>query len=295
MAEQRPSREVAQSPSVHRATACTLARRGTDRSKSAAVALVRIQERSRLQVTTETYRYEAVFFDFVDRSSGRSANIFLRALLDHVRPRSVLDVGCGRGIWLKSWVSLDVTDIQGVDGEYVDKERLHIKKEEFHSTDISAAFHLGRSFDLVQCLEVAEHVPEERSESLIDNIVSHGDLVLFSAATPGQGGENHINERPLAYWVEKFSKRGYECFDPVRPLVRNDSRIEPWYRFNALVFAKGHGVSSLSEAARATRIERPTDLSAVVPLYWKLRCAALRSLPAGLTHGMARLKHRLAQ
>ena len=96
----------------------------------------------------------------------------------------------------------------------------------------------------------------------------------------------------LRYSFLRFRCR---CFDPVRPQVRKDSRIEPWYRFNALVFAKGHGISRLSEAARASRIDRRTDLSAIVPLYWKLRCAALRPLPAGLTHSMARLKHRLAQ
>ena len=34
-------------------------------------------------------------------------------------------------------------------------------------------------------------------------------IVIFSAATPGQGGTDHVNERPHSYWIEKFSARGY--------------------------------------------------------------------------------------
>lgn len=246
-----------------------------------------------MQTKLASYAYKVDFFDFVDRSSGRSANALLPLVFGEFEVGSILDVGCGRGIWLSVWRQLGIQDIQGVDGTYVDQSQLHIATETFKALDISAPFSLGRVFDLVQCLEVAEHVEESRSSVLIDNLVSHGDLILFSAAIPGQGGEHHVNEQPLGYWVERFRQRKYEAYDCVRPLVSTRSDIEPWYRYNTLVFATSVGAARLTEKARARRVAAGTDLSARVPIAWKLRCQALRALPNSTITALAKMKHRL--
>ena len=41
--------------------------------------------------------------------------------------------------------------------------------------------------------------------------------MLFSAAVPGQGGENHVNEQPLAYWRAIFREHGYSAVDYSAP------------------------------------------------------------------------------
>lgn len=244
-------------------------------------------------MSSPSYQYETVFFDFLDKSSGRSATAFLDKLTRYVQPQSVLDVGCGRAIWLKAWAARGVKDVRGIDGDYVDRKHLHIKQEEFESRDVSAPFRLNRKFDLVQCLEVAEHLPASAAETLVDNIVAHGDLVMFSAAPPGQGGEHHVNEQPLSYWFEKFGRRGYACYDPIRPDVRTDADVERWYRFNTLIYANEQGAARLSEAARASRLRGPEQLTSTLPLYWKLRCGMLRWLPPSMGDHIARLKHRI--
>ena len=42
----------------------------------------------------------------------------------------------------------------------------------------------------------------------VDNLVRHGDVILFSAAVPHQGGEHHVNEQPPEYWRELFARPG---------------------------------------------------------------------------------------
>jgi SAM-dependent methyltransferase len=238
-----------------------------------------------------SYQYRSGFFDFVDVSSGRSATRFLERLDLGFHPRHVLDVGCGRGVWLHAWKRRGVTEVQGVDGSYVDPGTLHIGRDEFVAADIAQPLRLERSFDLVQCLEVAEHVPEESSGVLLANLVGHGDVVLFSAAIPGQGGEQHVNERPLAYWVERFAKLGFEAFDYPRASVRGLREIEPWYRYNSMLFANSAGQARLAPAVLDTRLrpgEVPREMGSPT---WRLRCRLLRLAPRSLVNRLAQVKH----
>lgn len=245
-------------------------------------------------MTQPGYQYRNDFFDFVDRSSGRSAGAFLAALAHALRPASVLDVGCGRGVWLAAWAKTGVTDLQGVDGDYVDRTRLQIPAEKFCAADLTRPLDLGRKFDLVECLEVAEHLPEAAAGQLIDNLARHGDKILFSAATPGQGGEHHVNEQPLGYWVERLRRRDYRVFDWPRQQVAGRNEIEPWYRYNSLLFVHSRAVADLPPEILASEIMPGAPIPTRAPLLWRLRCALLGCLPAAAIHQLAQIKHRFS-
>lgn len=244
------------------------------------------------------YRYDDAFFDFVDASAGRSARVFVEMTGRHLfeeggRPVAVADFGCGRGAWVQQWLSLGVPEVLGVDGEYVPCEKLLISKDRFIGADLSKPFDLGRRFDLVQCLEVAEHIAPECTDTLLDNLVRHADIVMFSAATPGQGGEHHVNERPHSFWRSKFAARGYRMYDAIRPIIGGKTDIEPWYRYNTFVFATAAGARSLSSEARAALIPSEEAIPAFAPLGWRIRCFLIAQLPVPATNAMARMKHRL--
>src|SRR5437763_2020830 len=49
-----------------------------------------------------------------------SARRILNLLFDYGRPNSILDVGCGRGIWLQVAREMGVDKVRGVDGEWLD-------------------------------------------------------------------------------------------------------------------------------------------------------------------------------
>jgi SAM-dependent methyltransferase len=244
-----------------------------------------------------SYQYDSTFFDFVNASAGKSASLFLGRLIERCltgMPASVVDVGCGRGIWAAEWLKRGCPRVRGVDGDYVTRSTLVFPEAQFHATDISKPFDLKERFDYLQCIEVGEHIPGGSADTLVDNLTRHSDLILFSAATPGQGGEFHVNEQPFDYWRAKFEARGYQTFDAIRPQVLEIEDIEPWYRYNAFLYAKGPGQARLSAAARATLAQPGKKLSTVAPLSWRARCGAISMLPSGLTLSLARLKHRLA-
>lgn len=240
------------------------------------------------------YTYDAGFFDFVDSSSGRSALAFLTAIKSQITPQSVADIGCGRGIWLAAWAKLGVTDMLGVDGAYVNPAALKIERSQFLAHDLTRPLDLNRRFDLVQCLEVAEHIAPESADCVIDNLVKHADMILFSASVPGQGGEFHVNEQPISYWAEKFRARGYRSFDFPRQQVQGMTAIEPWYRYNVLLYVREAAVELLPEAIRVTEIPAHQPIPDFSSLIWRLRCGVIRLLPQAVVHHLARLKHSLS-
>ena len=149
-----------------------------------------------------------------------------------VNPASVLDVGCGIGTWLKVFQEHGVNDFVGVDGNFVDRRMLKISQERFHAHDLTTPVALGRKFDLVVSLEVAEHIPEQFADSFVEMLVKHGDVHLFSAAIPGQGGQNHVNEQWPEYWQKKFEPFGFYFHDVIRPQIWGNEQVDFWYRQN---------------------------------------------------------------
>jgi SAM-dependent methyltransferase len=242
---------------------------------------------------TDTFSYSRGFFDFIESGARRSATRLLPFVHERFTPQSVLDVGCGRGLWLQVWQQLGTGDILGLDGAYLDVDRLAIPTGAFRCFDISRSFNLGRRWDLVQCLEVAEHIPPDRSETLIDNLTKHSDLILFSAAEPGQGGHYHVNERPLEFWRELFKRRGYQAYDLVRPSIHRDPDIEPWYRYNTLLYVSDQRVPSLPASVGGTRLDPVAPVPRFETWGWGLRRRLLQPLPVRWVTALAVLKNRL--
>lgn len=151
-------------------------------------------------------------------------------LMQWHRPRSVLDLGCNVGWWLKAFNEHGVNDVVGIDGGNM-LDALVIDRNKFHTFDLTKELNLGRKFDLVICLEVAEHISEQYADTLIQSCVNHSDMIFWSAANKGQGGYNHVNEQQPEYWIEKFGRKGFDS------MIMKDALPElphEYYRTNAL-------------------------------------------------------------
>ncbi len=215
--------------------------------------------------------YTADFFDLLARGTRGSARAVVPLVNELVRPASVLDVGCGVGTWLAEWDRAGVSDVLGIDGDYVDRTSLELPVDRFAPVDLQQSFSLGRKFDLVQTLEVAEHLDEAYADTFVESLVRHGETILFSAAIPGQGGTHHVNEQWPSYWAEKFARVGYTAYDIIRPQIWTDPQILVWYRQNILIFARGR----VFEGAE-TRLDR------VHPEMWRDPGQILRMVPGAL-------------
>ncbi len=202
----------------------------------------------------------------------------------------LLDFGCGEGGWLSIWKQRGVKDYIGVDGQYVDQTRLLIERERFVAADLRRPVDLGRRFDMVQSLEVAEHLEKASAEIFVETLTRHGDMVLFSAAVPGQGGVNHVNERPYEYWRRLFSERGFSMYDPLRPALLEHHTVEPWYRYNTFLYVHESRAGELPDDVRARRVPPEVAVPDLSPWSYRLRRAMLRPLPCSVVTCLARLR-----
>ena len=144
---------------------------------------------------------------------------------DLVPARTVVDVGCGRGAWLRTFKAHGAETISGYDGAYVDPAKLLIPRDAFTAIDLSAPLAIIGRYDLAVCLEVGEHLPQRSARPLIQTLCQLAPAILFSAAVPGQGGTHHINEQWPHYWAHLFEERGFVRLDPIR---RASSLIREW-------------------------------------------------------------------
>lgn len=189
-----------------------------------------------------TENYTENFYNQQAKGSKSSAQVILPLLFEHLSPTSVVDIGCGVGTWLSTAKELGVREIHGMDGAYVQRANLQIPGTSFTSIDLEKtrlASCIGdRRFDLVMSLEVAEHLTHSRAESFVEDLTALGDVILFAAAVPFQGGTNHVNEQWPQYWEILFRNKGYVCHDFLRDVVWEDPRVEWWYAQNCFLYVK---------------------------------------------------------
>lgn len=181
--------------------------------------------------------YKEKYFDYIISGASRSAKEIVLLVMDLINPKSVVDIGCGLGTWLSAFSDQGVKDILGIDGGWVNQEHLVIPKENFLVFDLRKPLYLDGQFDLVISLEVAEHLPSEMAETIVNTLTNMGPVILFSAAIPLQGGTNHLNEQWPEYWAEIFLRNDYVTIDCIRKHIWKNEKVEYFYAQNMLIFA----------------------------------------------------------
>ena len=193
--------------------------------------------------------YPTVYYEALHPGSARSAQVVVRTLVDWLAPQSVIDVGCGAGAWAAAFADQGVDTVHGVDALWLPQDVLQIPASDFIAHDLRTPLSLNRQYDLVLSLEVAEHLPEAQAATFVASLVGLGDIVVFSAAIPNQGGHDHQNEQWPAYWAALFAEHDYVPVDVLRLPFWDDESVEWWYAQNMMVY--------MTPAARAAHADAP--------------------------------------
>ena len=195
-----------------------------------------------------------------EQANRFSAERILDIVGEYLQPTSVLDVGCGLGTWISVLQGRGIKDVLGIDGPWLNPKDAVCDPSVLQVTDLEAPFDLNRRFDLVVCLEVAEHLSPQAAERFIESLVRHSSAVLFSAAIPFQGGHHHVNERFLSYWVTLFGKHAFQPLDIVRGRIWHDQQVHWWLRQNVVLFAHKDLVEANAGLKRVAEHQGPVSV-----------------------------------
>lgn len=184
--------------------------------------------------------YNESYYDYLISVELESSLDFGKILIKHFNPSSVIDIGCGCGIYLKVFSDLGIKDLVGYDGsENAVKKSLLPGKIKIH--DLRNPIRLNRRYDLCICIEVAEHIENKYSNQLIKTLTNLSDIIFFTAAPPGQGGIGHVNEQPFSFWINIFKKEGFNYMDSLTQRIREEMKAKyliSWVTKNMLIFKK---------------------------------------------------------
>ncbi len=183
----------------------------------------------------------------------------IRHLIERHRPESLLDVGCGNGLYPWLAQTLGVSTVLGLDG--IAPSATVFADESYRQVDLHEPFNIGRSFDLVTCLEVAEHLRPEATGPFLDRVGAHArERIVFSMAEPGQPGNGHINCLPMAQVLALWSDRGWQP-DLSETLALRALSSLSWLRRNLLVLRPGTAENGQTARAALTQI-------GAIPYHW---------------------------
>jgi SAM-dependent methyltransferase len=171
------------------------------------------------------------------RSDAHSVS---RALREYFEPNSVIDFGCAIGAHLELFYEENI-EIKGVEGNSDAFKYAVVPVEHLVEHDLREPYDPERSYDIAFCFEVAEHLPEEYADVLVDTLTKSSDTIVMTAAPPGQGGTHHVNEQPPEYWCDKFESRGFEYDSQDVETLVNRIEVEEsiWIQENLMVFRSG--------------------------------------------------------
>jgi SAM-dependent methyltransferase len=133
-----------------------------------------------------------------------------KILMQKYAPLTVSDLGCATGLYLVPFVAKGIK-AYGYDNSNIASNASLLSDGIVRCVDVtSTEFVPDEKCDLAICLEVLEHIPEEKAEAAIRALTIMSDRIIFSAAIPGQGGVGHINCQYKPYWIKLFRKYGFE-------------------------------------------------------------------------------------
>lgn len=146
---------------------------------------------------------EIIPFDVIKHEELPWAKRLANWIKQELGPDSVLDIGCGPGVYVYCLRDIDVNAL-GLDIDDRVKNRAYLRYQSLFDLEDELA-------DLVLCMEVAEHIDQENADRMVEQVAGRvGKHLIWTAAPPGQPGVGHINLQHKEYWCKKLEQYGLQ-------------------------------------------------------------------------------------
>jgi len=148
----------------------------------------------------------------------------------------VIDFGCGRASYLAYLQDIGFEKVLGIEGE---QQHFEIHNDLISINDLTEGFDIGVRGNVI-CLEVGEHIPSEKMNSFLSNILSHcNHNLILSWAVREQGGLGHVNCLDNFVIIDLLSHNGFRLMLNESVQARDSIGKEcSWFKHSLMIFEK---------------------------------------------------------
>lgn len=123
-------------------------------------------------------------------------------LIKHLNPKTVLELGCGPGIFISALLQ------RGVDAKGIDKNR-HFKKLNENPIILAdlKTYRIEQPVDVITSIEVFEHLTDEELDNILSQVADNCKWFVFSStphSSPTDAEWGHVNIKSRADWISYF-------------------------------------------------------------------------------------------
>ena len=172
--------------------------------------------------------------------------------LDSLGCKSLLDVGCSIGTNVQ--IALEMG--WGAFGIEVDDTALHENGKYQKNIALIDCTHnpviFHQPFDVVWSVEVAEHIPKDRSENYLETLVRNcGKYLVMSASEHtapkerikaqlnGEVYGQHLNGQFKKYWIDRIEEKGLKYDDELyQNILEKSTMIRSFLKHSGMAFKK---------------------------------------------------------
>lgn len=156
--------------------------------------------------------------------------------LKNEKAERLYDFGCGHGQYLKRLKDAGFTDMVGFEGNPPPYKEF----EDIRQQDLTKPFEVDGK-GTVLFLEVAEHIPAQFTDAMLDNVANAcKEHLIMSWAVREQSGHGHINCLNNDEAIALMTAKGFEFLPEetksARAVIQDNDC--PWFRNTTMVFKK---------------------------------------------------------
>jgi hypothetical protein len=127
-------------------------------------------------------------------------------LVKNINVRSVIDVGCGRGISTR-WFHDHNVDVLCVEGSHDTVAKSYLPPDKIVEHDFALGpWWPAKTYDLAWCVEVLEHVGRHNMRNYLPIFHRSAIIMVTHAMT---GGHHHVETHEPDWWIDRLQMQGF--------------------------------------------------------------------------------------
>lgn len=162
-------------------------------------------------------------------TQGQSPSLYTY-LVKNINVRSVVDVGCGRGISTR-WFHDHNVDVLCIEGSHDTVKKSYLPAERIVEHDFSLGpWWPEKTYDLAWCVEVLEHIGRQNMRNYLPVFHRSAIIMVTHAMT---GGHHHVETHEDEWWIDRLEMQGFVYSPRLTKTFRNRATTSKEDGFNA--------------------------------------------------------------